>query len=74
MRKGNGMENVIGLGFSAGAIQIHEHNFPAHAAHNKRVGRGCAHHSAANNANFHNSIICIRSLPGFACAPGHPSL
>jgi hypothetical protein len=56
MRKRDGMVNVVGLRLRAGAVQVHEHNLPPHAAHDQRVSGGRPHHAATDNANFHGEV------------------
>src|ERR1051326_1373254 len=53
MRKGNRMINIVGFRFGARAVQVHQNDLAAHAAHDERVGTGRTDHSTTYNANFH---------------------
>ena len=55
MRERNCMLDIVGFSLGASPIQIDQHDFPAHAAHDQSVSRGGPDHAAANNANFHNA-------------------
>ena len=50
--KGDGVADVVGLGFGALGVQVHKHNFTADVAHDHGVGCGRADETCANNPNL----------------------
>ena len=55
MRERDGVIDVIRFGLCALAVQIHQHDLTAHAAHHESVRGGRADHATANDSDFHRS-------------------
>src|SRR5262249_2152764 len=60
MRKRNRMINIVGFSCGAGAVNVHQHDFTAHAAHHERAGASRTDHSTPNQSDFHKLIISMR--------------
>jgi hypothetical protein len=56
------VENIVRFGLCALDILVHQHDFPPHAAHYHRVGRGRADHSAADNPDFHRGTSLLQKF------------
>ena len=63
MRKWHGVANVVRLRRGSGCVLVHQHDLAPDSLHHERVPGGGADESAADNADFHRTLLSVVELP-----------